>query len=70
MKRKQREISGARRGFFRTVAGLGVAAGAGAVILRGGEAPEAESKATPEPPQSRGYRETDHVRKYYETARS
>ncbi|MDX1608516.1 MAG: hypothetical protein R3225_00155 [Halofilum sp. (in: g-proteobacteria)] len=67
MKPKHSEIDGARRGFFRTAAGMGVAAGAGALILRGGTA-HAQG-ATKAPPASVGYRETDHIRKYYETAR-
>lgn len=70
MKPEQREIRGGRRAFFRTVAGLGVAAGTGALILRGGlaqaSAPDAGAAA---PPSKAGYRETDHIRKYYETAR-
>lgn len=69
MKDEQPDINGARRGFFRAVAGMGVVAGSGALILRGGftqaEAPPAEKQ----PPEGAGYRETDHIRKYYETAR-
>lgn len=68
MKREQREVSGARRGFFRTVAGIGVAAGAGALILRG-HVPEPVRASTSAEPAGRGYRETSHIRKYYETAR-
>lgn len=69
MKPDQREIRGDRRAFFRTVAGLGVVAGTGALILRGGHA-RASSPGSSEAPQSKaGYRETDHIRKYYETAR-
>ena len=68
MKREYREVSGARRGFFRAVAGLGVGAAAGALILRG-RAPEPAPSPRAEGSASRGYRETDHIRKYYETAR-
>ncbi|MDZ7786691.1 MAG: hypothetical protein U5K73_00685 [Halofilum sp. (in: g-proteobacteria)] len=53
-----------------SVAGLGIAGGAGRrCILRGEEAPRARAPAAQESPQASGYRETDHIRKYYETAR-
>lgn len=58
---------GSRRDFFRK-AGFGVgAAGAAAVGLGTGEAEAAEVGAGGE--KSAGYRETAHVRKYYELAR-
>lgn len=69
MKRNQREIRGDRRAFFRTVAGLGVAAGTGALIMRGGLAQASAPKTSAAPPSKAGYRETEHIRKYYETAR-
>lgn len=69
MKNRQPEIDGARRGFFRTVAGAGIAAGTGALILRGGVSHAAVPQARSEPPATANYRETDHIRKYYETAR-
>jgi len=69
MKHEQPDINGARRGFFRAVAGMGVAAGTGALILRGGFTHTAEPPAQKQPPESSQYRETDHIRKYYETAR-
>jgi len=68
MKRDQGQINGARRGFFRVVAGAGVAAGAGALILRSGTA-EQEPVARAAAPEQASYRETDHIRKYYDTAR-
>lgn len=68
MKRLQREVSGGRRRFFRTVAGLGVAAGAGALILRSGAGSRPGSGQVVAA-RATGYRETDHVRKYYDTAR-
>lgn len=56
-------VSAERRAFFRT-AGLGVGAlGAAAVTLATGEA----EAATDERPQ--GYRETDHVKRYYQLAK-
>ncbi len=54
-----------RRSFMR-LAGQGVgAAGVAAVSLAAGGAAKAEQAAKPQP----GYRETDHVRAYYELAR-
>ena len=52
-----------RRDFFRT-AGAGAVAG-GAALLAG--ATKAEAAALPE--DAAGYRETDHVARYYESAR-
>lgn len=68
MRAKQREVSGARRGFFRAVAGLGVAAGTGALVLRNAGTARADSGDRTRAASS-GYRETDHIRKYYDTAR-
>lgn len=68
MKRKQQEVSGARRGFFRSVAALGALTGTAALILRNGS-PEASTAVAEETPPADGYRETAHVRKYYDTAR-
>lgn len=51
-----------RRGFLK-LAGLGGIAG-GAAMVAGGEAEAAEKQTS-----GRGYRETDHVRKYYELAK-
>ena len=54
-----------RRSFMR-LAGQGVgAAGVGAISLAAGSAARAEEAAKPQS----GYRETDHVRAYYELAR-
>ncbi|HUL13596.1 MAG TPA: hypothetical protein VLU73_15710 [Methylococcaceae bacterium] len=59
----------ARRGFIHrllaTVGGLFAPAAAGKVTA---QAPVPEENV-PEQPQSRGYRETDHVRAYYRAAR-
>jgi len=55
-----------RRDFFRK-AGVGVGAlGATAVTLVAGEGEAAEPVRSP---NSAGYRETDHVKKYYELAK-
>ena len=53
-----------RRGFLK-VAGLGTIVGGAALAT--GAAPEAAEAATPEAGQ--GYRETAHVKAYYEGAR-
>lgn len=68
MKERQKQVRGSRRAFFRSVAGLGVAAGTGALILRHGSEAQAGS-AEVKAPTGQGYVETDHIRKYYETAR-
>ena len=60
---KKEEINAARRDFFKK-AGLG--AGAAAVSMTAAKAGAVE--ATP-PSKGSGYRETDHVRKFYELAR-
>lgn len=67
MKGKPKEVSAARRGFFRNVTAIGALAGAGALILRNPQV-RAESNKTAGPVAS-GYRETAHIRKYYDTAR-
>ncbi|MDZ7829004.1 MAG: hypothetical protein U5K33_05795 [Halofilum sp. (in: g-proteobacteria)] len=69
MKKAQPEIDGGRRGFFRAVAGAGVVAGSGALILRGAPQRAEAGKKTPATSADASYRETDHIRKYYETAR-
>lgn len=53
-----------RRDFLRFI-GLGSVAGAAALATGAPAAPAGEPK-----PSSPGYRETEHIRKYYETARS
>ena len=58
----QRPATAGRREFFR-VAGAGAVAGGAAML---GGATEAEA-ALPE--DAAGYRETDHVRRYYDSAR-
>lgn len=68
MKERQKQVRGSRRAFFRSVAGLGVAAGTGALILRYGSDTQARPTGV-EAPSGQGYVETDHIRKYYETAR-
>jgi hypothetical protein len=54
-----------RRDFFRK-AGFGVgAAGVAAVALKG----EAKAAETVDAPEGSGYRETDHVKKFYQLSR-
>jgi len=61
----------ARRGFL---AGAGVAGIAGAAVLAtGGKGASAIADVAPEAPPTqvagRGYHETDHIRKYYDTTK-
>lgn len=67
MKREKQDNTIGRRDFLRT-AGLGAgAAGVAAVALR---SPSAKAAlAGDAKPNSGGYRETDHVKRYYELAR-
>jgi hypothetical protein len=58
------ERTTAKRRDFLRVLGLGSVAGAAAL------ATPAPAKAATPAPDERGYRETEHVLKYYETARS
>jgi hypothetical protein len=59
---EQREKSKAKRRDFLKLLGVGSIA----VAATGADAPAGEPEAKPE---GAGYRETPHVRKYYETAR-
>jgi hypothetical protein len=66
MEHEQQEAQAvSRRGFMR-LAGRGAGAAGGAISLAVGNA--AEAKEAPAP-RSSGYRETDHVRSYYELAK-
>jgi hypothetical protein len=62
----------ARRGFL---AGVGAAGVAGAAVIAAGRgaapsvAEAADPEAAPKPVAGRGYHETDHVRRYYDTAK-
>ena len=62
---EQREKTKAKRRDFLKLVGLGSIAGAAAVATAG-KTPAAEPQRTPE---GAGYRETPHVKKYYETAK-
>ena len=55
----------ARRAFFRNAGGLGVLAAAAASGAEAAPQPAPAAAA----PEARGYRVTDHIRKYYSTAR-
>jgi len=59
------ERNKAKRRDFLKLVGLGSLAGA-ATAVTGGKAPGAKAE---EKPQGAGYRETPHVRKYYDTAK-
>jgi hypothetical protein len=56
-----------RRGFFARLAGL--AAGVGLVAAKPAETQAEPVAEQPEQPESSGYRETDHIRAYYRSAR-
>ncbi|MCP5366164.1 MAG: twin-arginine translocation signal domain-containing protein [Hyphomicrobiales bacterium] len=58
----------ARRQFLKT-AGLGAGAAGVAATALAVKAPEADAAAAPAGKPRAGYRETDHVRRYYELAK-
>ncbi len=62
-------VRGDRRVFFRTLAGLGIAGGAGALLLRQGPVQAGTPTSSAPAPKAAGYRETSHIRRYYDTAR-
>jgi hypothetical protein len=64
----EREFNGNRRTFMKRLAILG-----GVALLWGGDTRAGSApKESPLPPESRdqGYRLTEHIKKYYETART
>ncbi len=65
MKTKKDTVSRSDRRGFLKLAGVGALAGSAAAL---GTTKKAEAAAA-EVPAGRGYRETDHVRKFYRTAR-
>lgn len=62
-----KKVDEKRRGFLRAAAGAGVLGSLAAVGTRA-QAAEAPA-ATAEPAKKSGYHETEHIRKYYATAR-
>ena len=66
MSSKDEELKSKPRRAFLKLGGAGVAAGGAAVVLRGGVAESADATT---PSKAAGYRETDHVKKFYQTAR-
>lgn len=61
-----------RRQFLQQVVAGGGALAAGAAVagsLQVNDSAAEHEARMPEPPRSSGYRETDHVRRYYETTR-
>jgi anaerobic selenocysteine-containing dehydrogenase len=65
MKTKKEKVLGNDRRDFLKLAGVGAFAGGAAAL----GATKKTKAADAEAPASRGYRETDHVRKFYRTAR-
>ena len=59
------ETKTSRREFLKAAGATGAAAGAAAVVLSGNKA----QAATPDDGKQAGYRETEHVKTYYELAR-
>jgi nitrous oxide reductase len=66
MDTKEKQTGVSRRAFFRTAA-IGSAAAAGAAVVGGTD--EAEAAEAPTSPSAAGYRETAHVKTYYELAK-
>ena len=66
-KRREEAAETGRRGFLK-LAGVGAAAGAAGAVVGGG-VPAAAAAEAAAPPAQRGYRETPHVKKFYELAR-
>lgn len=66
----QKQTTVDRRGFLRTV-GLGAGAAGAAAALAAGTAAAGVAEPTPDPAgkTDAGYRETDHVRRFYDLAR-
>ena len=69
MRDKTKYIDAKRRGFLAGAAVAGGAAATGAARAVGAPAPDAPGPEAPVAPESRGYRVTEHVRRYYEKAR-
>jgi anaerobic selenocysteine-containing dehydrogenase len=65
MRTKKGKVSKSDRRDFLKLAGVGAVAG-GAAVLGG---PKKADAAAAEAPSGRGYRETEHVKKFYRSAR-
>ena len=72
MKKHQATLAAGRRRFLKGVAAAGGATALTSVFASGLMAPDPGGTADRKIPQpeSRGYRETDHIREYYRTLRS
>jgi hypothetical protein len=68
MNNTRKETGSMSRRSFMQVAGLGAAAAGAAALAAGGGSREAEAAESPAANGS-GYRETDHIRAYYEFSR-
>lgn len=66
MSSKDKDVKSPQRRTLLRLGGVGIAAGGAAAVLGGGKAESADAAAAP---KAAGYRETAHVRKFYETAR-
>ena len=65
---KLKKVDGRRRGFLRAATGAGVLGTLAAAGVGTAQAAETPTPEAPGPRQS-GYPETEHIRKYYATAR-
>ena len=69
-KEKTKAVDRARRGFLRAAGGAGAL---GALAVAAGQVSAAPAAVVPqpaaEPAAQLGYRETEHIRQYYRTAR-
>lgn len=65
---KLKKVDGKRRGFLRAATGAGVLGTLAAAGVGTAQAAEAPKPEVAKPKQS-GYHETEHIRKYYATAR-
>ncbi len=58
-----------KRRNFLLAASLAGAGAAAALLVEGRVMPQAAATKQPTPPAGRGYQQTEHVRRYYSTAR-
>ncbi len=68
MRSKAKPTRTSRREFLKGAAVMGSAATL-AVVARGGEAAQQEAEQPVAAPDKQGYRETPHIRQYYDKAR-
>lgn len=68
MKKPTPPLDASRREFL-GIAAAGVATGMSLAVLPAAAAPAAAPSAAPAAPGAQGYRETEHIRRYYQSAR-